>query len=601
MVSAKALAAIGLTLVIVIPIGLGYVLALEETESQVWQSSGGSSLSDMLLNSETPYYTDYTGPSNNSQMVLTKYSPGAGTWTEIGAPDYVTVGTTYTSIPEYSETTGSKTLASSVTANYTMQAGDSVGVGMDTQIAVGDYMYLTVTSSATSVHWQFTYDGVPVMSTKSPVTAIRDAADSWTLYGESLPDGKVSGARSFGYETDADGTLKVVRGTYTSLGISGSYSMALQSYGLRLTLTGGGVQYLAYSGSLGAIVVSSAGTVQADGQTVKNVASVALVTSAGTSSVSYTSVTATGRYAFVEDGWTVPASVSAAWFNGHSNGAVTIYAKIPAGSTVSLTKQSGNVSGTTLYIENTGDTLEVGDTALGAYDTVRVVVDLDGYTVTGIRSWPPFGSEPTEYSSVKLSAATGLIDRIKIGGDTATYRVDTAYVLAGHYASTKDYTLDVEALYPDKAVEITLSSIGVYGTSVRIGGTSYAVTDGKITVGGTPYALKGLRISAIPEGSSYLLKLNGISIGSSASPAVYLGGEWSIGAYVATMEQVTVKSLEWQPGGWGIDKETMGAAGLLACIVAFVTLGVVGKHSGVKIGLLGLVLGGAALTFFIII
>lgn len=603
MVSAKALAAIGLTLVIVIPIGLGYALALDETETTRWEASGGASLSDLLLNSETPYFNEYTGPSNNSQLIITRYAPGVGTMTEVGSPTYVTVGPTYSSIPEYASVTGSKALTAHTVTNYNLGDG-SIGYGPDyvTKLTGGDYVVMDITSDASSLHWELSYDG-RLTYTKDLTTAIRDGPDSWEVHNPAIPGGVAHGVRSWGFTTDATGTVKVVKGSYTVMGVTGSYSFTLQNYGLKLTRTGGAVEYVAHSGSLGPVVVSSQGTVQADGRTVQNVVSVAVVTSAGFSAVDYTSVSPTGSYAAIGDGWTVPADASSVkWFNGSVNDSVTMYAAIPSGTTLGLTKYLGDTASRLLEINNTGTTLTVGNRDLGAYDHVRISIGSDGYDVTGIMAWPDIGAPVEEYNSVKVTTASALFDSIRIGGDSGiTYRVDGASVLAGYYASTEDLTIDIASLYPGKAFEVTISSVGVYGTTFGIDTWLSSVNNGQITIDGTRYPVRGLRISAVPADSGYTVSVNGTVLDRADTPTIHFGGEWSVGAYVSTMEQVTVKNLTWRPGEFGIDKETLGAAGLLCCLGAFAVLGLTGSRSGYKIALLGLVLGGAAITYLIIL
>ena len=91
------LGAIAITVIIAIPIILGYGLASEDTEVQREVVTSTTNLSDMILNSSTDYYMTYSGPENNSS-VFDSYSGS------ITSPDYISTGTNPTSLPIYTET-----------------------------------------------------------------------------------------------------------------------------------------------------------------------------------------------------------------------------------------------------------------------------------------------------------------------------------------------------------------------------------------------------------------------------------------------------------------------------------------------------------------
>ena len=96
MVSAKALVAIGLTLIIAVPIGMGYILSIDEEEGSAWETTSQTNISGMLLNNSTPYYGSYKGTTNNSTL----YANGS-----VIAPNYTTVTSTYSPLPIYTTTT----------------------------------------------------------------------------------------------------------------------------------------------------------------------------------------------------------------------------------------------------------------------------------------------------------------------------------------------------------------------------------------------------------------------------------------------------------------------------------------------------------------
>lgn len=93
----KATGAIALTLMIAVPLGLGYILAVDDEEITGWESTTQYNISDLLLNHSTPFYQEYTGPQNNTLTSAT----------------YIEVSSTNTSIPIYEQTSKSISLSTS--------------------------------------------------------------------------------------------------------------------------------------------------------------------------------------------------------------------------------------------------------------------------------------------------------------------------------------------------------------------------------------------------------------------------------------------------------------------------------------------------------
>ena len=59
--------------------------------------------------------------------------------------------------------------------------------------------------------------------------------------------------------------------------------------------------------------------------------------------------------------------------------------------------------------------------------------------------------------------------------------------------------------------------------------------------------------------------------------------------------------MKWSPGEFAFDKRDFAAVGLLVAGACMVGLGMMGQRSGVKIGVLMLVCGGAALVYLTMI
>lgn len=84
----KKLCAIAITLIIAVPICLGFALSMEESERDVWNVSQSVNVSDLLLNSTTDYYGTFTGSTNNTSI--------GGTY-----PQYVDISSTASAYPYY--------------------------------------------------------------------------------------------------------------------------------------------------------------------------------------------------------------------------------------------------------------------------------------------------------------------------------------------------------------------------------------------------------------------------------------------------------------------------------------------------------------------
>ena len=100
MASIKFIAAVALTLVIITPIGMGFLLSMSDETTTTLERGEGVNVTDLLINSEANYVTTYTGVSNNSYL------------TGGGYPTYVKTGSTVTAYPVISSTTTSYSFSS---------------------------------------------------------------------------------------------------------------------------------------------------------------------------------------------------------------------------------------------------------------------------------------------------------------------------------------------------------------------------------------------------------------------------------------------------------------------------------------------------------
>lgn len=124
----KSLAAIALMIIVVTPIGLGYLMASDTHEKTTYETSTTHNLSDYILNHQSPYYGDYSGSTNNHAIITEALNQGS--WGEtINSPDYAHVSDNPSSLPiqtwtdhDYAVETGTETYTDA--ENYTVGYND---------------------------------------------------------------------------------------------------------------------------------------------------------------------------------------------------------------------------------------------------------------------------------------------------------------------------------------------------------------------------------------------------------------------------------------------------------------------------------------------
>lgn len=629
MVSVKALGAIALTLVICVPIGLGYLLAVDEETEEGWQTSDQYNISDMLLNSTTDYYMTYTGPGNNSTLIQSIYYPSGGvTETQQVAPSYVKVGATYTSLPTYSTTTAKYDLYAGSSSTYTLNGASepqSVGYLSGATYALGGFAYvvLTITSSNTSLHWTLNYDSGTIytknqtvaVQISDPITPAGSVTPHLTyrLFNSSLPNGYVD-TTTYSVMTDGDGTVTVGTRSYTQIAPTAtSWSADLPAHSsVRLT-NASGTTYVATDDDT-LLTVASSGLVSVGGTTLTKVTKVEVAEGLGYSEMYYSYTTPDGKYANPAYGWTIPTSgviKSTHWLNNQLNSEARIMLSLPDGaSDVYLGPTYGSTSYTALTIHkaSSGGTVTANGMTLGVYSYLMVEVTPDGYTVSGIKGWPSTGADPVTLNSVTVPATIGNFSQITLSGTTTSVqiRVDSTEMVAGSYPSTRDYVLALSDVYGDTAVSLKLNSIGVYGDKLTISAgsdsVSFPVNGGKILIGETSVSLKGAMIAAVPIDGAWQVSINGYDVANfSTVPSITFGGEWSLTVMAYKLETTTQTRMAWQPGEFALDEKGFAAAGILVAGALLVILGMTGQRSSAKMGLLMLILGGAAMVYLTLI
>ena len=316
-----------------------------------------------------------------------------------------------------------------------------------------------------------------------------------------------------------------------------------------------------------------------------------------------------GQFADVSDGWHLPTLYDD-WQNGQVNKSATFTIYLPNDEElrigdIRIINTAGSVTVTYhIYPPIAGYTPPVY--TFGHYNYFQAVVTGEGVTLYGLDAWPRMDRAPVSYNTLEVPWGPQSVShdtfstvylRVTNNNDTV-FRVDEAEALGGYFPDTLDATLNMSELYPGRSYELRLNSIGIYGDTITLAGQSYGVNLGRISVNGHTVPLKGAIISSYRSGDHFTNAINGIALGDTAAPAsVYFGGEWSLTATVALMVEVTGERTEWNPGEFAFDKRDFAAVGLLVAGACLVGLGIYGQRSGVKIGLLLLICGGAALIY----
>ena len=603
MVSTKALAAIALTLIIAMPVGIGFLTAVHQEETDSWQTTNSSKISDLMLNHQTPYFGSYKGSSNNAVLL----------GEDSASPQYVSTTSTFSSLPTYTETSHAVTTA----ASYNYSSGSATAdiavmpisgyVPGYTNAVLGSHDIYQIWTSHMSVEYSMGGGNSAIATLSNPdleqwtFWIYRSSANTWAVYKEesSTPvllrtdiinwfaatdyeNGRQVGYRYADYETvDSSLVPATISAIHASVNFGDNYIMG--NHNIALTSSAVIVDGVEYG---------------IDNSTPVKIASV--------STTNATTSVATGNYADPANGWTVPdTSDSYLWVNNQKNQTVTFYLKadVTAG-------QYATIGGLRIFVDNQqiGAYLIAEGTGstqmLGKYSYLQVVVSTTGYTITGIASWPSMGTTPQTYNTLTFNTAREVFYSVDIQATSTNwhFRVDNANIEQGTYPSTFDYSLNLQQIYPDTNIDIYLNSIGIYGDYINFGGAQLTVDNGSVAINGKTYRLLHAHLSAWDEGTHYSLRINGDEIATTSEPpTIFWGGEWSVTATAYKIEQVHEYVTVWHAGEFGLDKKGFAVAGLLACGALFVALGLSGQRSGGKMGVLLLICGGAAIVFLLII
>lgn len=597
----KAIAAIALTLIIIVPIGMGYALATEDHEVQVVSTTASHNISDSMLNAEASYYRSSTTAANNAEL-LTQSSSGVYS---VSSPNYVTTSSTYSSLPVYTQEVGHFTPSGVVGRDY----DGSIGVnfsGAAYSVTPADYMHFEI-MGYTMI--KLIVDGSTLVMEGSEYLYAWKCGENYTVkflrYFEEYDVDEVDefeNVSGFFIGSTSAGETAYEGGDYTQFSLGTRASAAFHPFGQAVALkivTATGTSYVCSESN--ALLVLPSSVVFGD-QEYYDVEEVYI---AGINSMDYTASAPTGTYARPSDGWTLSQSPSF-WINNQVNHSATFSVSVVKNSNIIFVPSNWTTTGSetlTLFTTSIG-LVKVKSTSnstfveLGTYSNIQVTVSEDGFTVVGISKWPTMGQKADVLNSVTLKANCGTFTSVKLTGPLAApFRCDSTAVFAGTYPVTKNYTLDLFSMYRNTQVAVKLNSIGVYGDTIKFGSNAYDVTNGKIAIGDSTYNLKGAMISWDDNG---IVCINNKSTGITGSKITF-GGEWSLTATAYELKTSTQTVSEWTPGVFALDAGGICAAGLLTAGACMILLGMTGRRSGAKAGLLLLICGGAAAVYLMII
>lgn len=604
--------ALALTLIIAIPILLGFGMAGETVEKEVLQESETVNLSDAVLNSTTDYYMSYSGPQNNSAFLQKLYNEGGYEYA-LGIPDYVSTGSTYSSIPTYTSSSATYNLSDVTTVTHSGNASYTVAVGDEessssVSVYQNDYVAVTNTLGLLAQYIYYvngSYGGSDYINTSDSFYFYRSGADTYSMVHGTTT---VQNVTSFTLYSDQTPTFTVKYSDATTISIDEPYYViSLGGKASAIINYGDGTTEYVYDSDLESVIYLNS-TLYLDGTRYDEVDSYGLSAPSWSSITYYYNSTVSGVYADPSAGWTLPESSATAyynyWSNGYVNGAVTfdvyftdVYTRLimePRASVTSAadyTLQLDYSSSGVLTATYGGDVYTIG-----AYDRARIVMDAENeeLTIYGLTSWAAIGVAPTTYNSITLSIDREEFSLVYLATylngvadtDAVALRVDSARIVAGEFPSTEDYSLVVTYLYPDvEHYSVYINSIGIYGDEVTVAGNTIE----------SPLK-KTIKVD-FDEDGYWTIEVDGETYFSVSPPAIYFDGEWSLTLTCTTYEYATVTETEWTPGEFAFDKDDFILCMIIASVGVFVALGL---YKGTRVGVLAVVCAVAGIIAFVI-
>lgn len=552
----KALVAIAIMLVFVVPIGLGFLLNMEDVEQRSIVENNVVDITPNLVNGDATTSVRYTGANNNDAMYATIHRSGLDL-PYTGSLNFVEVSDKPSSSPMFA-------IAYDFDLIHLGDAADNTG-GSDT-------LYIEI-----------------------PETA-------GLMYGLTLWSSEYIRLTSF------DGTVTIIDG---SIPTPYQYRVwVTTSWVMIFYLDGVSVQDLTNYYNIEKVEIGISAGHNDSNQDI-------YIRDPDPDSYGQPAYGWTTGMDHKVGGMTVSIVSPVTWFNGFTNTSISFMVDLGAAGTAhtitigNLTIDQASTGTVTYGLGNT-------DNTLGKYRYLNVVYDFNTFTdeynnvawaIKGISGWPAMGDSPKVMTSHTLKEhAASPITFIDISDttNTAIFRVDSSMIRDSSLNIINNNSYDPKDKYPTTTgYSIIIDDAISLGSSITFAGHTYTITDGQITVNGIKYDVVGSKFTSIYDAdtSRWNNLINGSSIGSSASNGtITFNGISSMEVSQLTAGyHVDTKSTQWVPGHFAFNVSDYALIGLITSIAAFVILGMAGIRSGGKVLWLAAICGGAAIIFITLI
>lgn len=320
-----------------------------------------------------------------------------------------------------------------------------------------------------------------------------------------------------------------------------------------------------------------------------------------------------GYYADLSYGMQVPWYTSD-WFNGYENkGANILFSTVNNSQQIDLVLldqteyhdthiqirvDSGTIKmrvydNSTLYYSE-----ELGSNSV--YDKVLLTIDYDSATIalSGLRGLTSYIGDYNAAIRQTIKAEwenpiifrSFTIDRYS-GSDAVWYVADTLSGVAETDGS-HNYYMDLRQYTASGSCQLNIRSVVQHGDRINfvINGVSHygTIEKGILSVTGSTglieVPINNLLIGLIAN-SFYINGQELAQYSSITEAKIYFYDDWKMSLYYYPVTEVTVKTFTWLPGGFGLDIMGFCSVGLITSVGSALGLGLYGRRSGMRIGL----------------
>lgn len=321
-----------------------------------------------------------------------------------------------------------------------------------------------------------------------------------------------------------------------------------------------------------------------------------------------------GVYAELSYGMQVPEDESS-WFNGYLNKGANIIFSTELDNQSIRVKVIDHleVNDTSIYIRTVNGRImmhlvqngttyynqDLGENSV--YDKVLLTIDYDSGTIalSGLRGMTSYIGDYNAAIRQTITAdwRNPVIFRsfsIYSSSDTTWYVADTLAGIAETDGS-KNYQIDLRQYAASGSCQLNIRGVLQHSDRITfiINGQSFngSIDKGILTVTGTngtiTEPINNLLVGLI--GNAFYI--NGQVLTSEASitqARIFFVGDWKMSLYYYPVTETTVKEFSWLPGGFGLDAMGFCSVGLITSVGSALGLGLYGRRSGIRVGLVTL-------------